>query len=71
MGVILTGIVIAIAIAIGASYVMRVDDKPAWQAYSTSSTRVGDPGRNLVGADWAGDSQNDAVDTTEADESPS
>jgi hypothetical protein len=54
MGVILTSIVIAVAIAIGAGFVMRGEQEPSWQVYSTGSTRVGDPGCNLVGGNWAG-----------------
>lgn len=54
MGVILTGIAITIAIAIGAGYVLPKEQKQAWQVYSTTSARVGDPGQNLVGSGWAG-----------------
>ena len=54
MGVILTGIVAAIVIALGAGFVLRAEQKPAWEVYSTASTRVGDPGVNLVGSDWSG-----------------
>lgn len=56
MGVILTGVVVAIAIAIGAGYVLPREQKQAWQVYSTTSTRVGDPGENLVGSGWTGES---------------
>lgn len=56
MGVILTGIVVAIVIAIGAGYVLPKEQRPAWQVYSTTSTRVGDPGQNLVGSGWMGES---------------
>jgi hypothetical protein len=52
---ILTGIAVAIAIAIGAGYYMRSEQQPAWRVYSTDSTRVGDPGSNLVGPAWTGD----------------
>jgi hypothetical protein len=56
---IVTGVVAAFAIAIGASYFMREqgDDRPAWQVYSTSSARVGDPGENLVGPGWTGEGE--------------
>lgn len=64
MGAILTGIVVAIAIAIGAGYFLPQEQKQAWQVYSTSSTRVGDPGENLVGSGWTGDPSG-----AEADES--
>ena len=52
MPMILTGIVVAIAIAIGAGYLMRSEQEPSWRVYSTDSTRVGDPGHNLVGPEW-------------------
>jgi hypothetical protein len=56
MGMILSGIVVAAAIGFGASYFFlnSQDRVPAWQAYSSASTRVGDPGHNLVGDDWSG-----------------
>lgn len=55
MGMILTGIVVAIAIAVGAGYFLNTEQEPAWQVYSTPSARVGDPGYNLVGSSWTGD----------------
>lgn len=60
MGMILTGIVVAIAIAIGAGYFMDSEQEPSWQAYSSQSTRVGDPGHNLVGAAWTGEPESGA-----------
>ena len=54
MGVIIIGIVAAVVIAIGAGFVMRSDQEPSWQVYSTASTRVGNPGSNLVGPRWTG-----------------
>lgn len=55
MGMILTGIVVAAAIGIGAGYYLSAQQEPAWQVFSTDSTRVGDPGENLVGQDWTGE----------------
>ena len=55
MGVILTGIVAAIFIAIGAGVFLRSQQEPSWEVYSTASTRVGDPGGNLVGSDFSGE----------------
>ncbi|RWO00381.1 hypothetical protein [Mesorhizobium sp.] len=57
MGMILTGIVVSIAIAFGAGYFLlnAQQQQPAWQVYSSESTRVGDPGHNLVGQNWTGD----------------
>lgn len=56
MGMIVTGVVAAFVIAIGANFFAgsQGDDRPAWQVYSTSSARVGDPGENLVGPSWTG-----------------
>ncbi len=54
---ILTGIAVAILIAIGAGYFMLGEGEkvPAWRVYSSDSTRVGDPGSNLVGPAWTGE----------------
>lgn len=56
MGMIFAGIVAAIVIAIGAGFVLRDEGRQrlAWEVYSTSSTRVADPGENLVGPAWTG-----------------
>ena len=63
MGMILTGIVVAVAIAFGAGYFLlnAQQQQPAWQVYSTDSTRVGDPGHNLVGQNWTGEPGNSAT----------
>jgi hypothetical protein len=63
MGMILTGIVVSIAIAFGASYFLlnAQQQQPAWQVYSSESTRVGDPGHNLVGQNWTGDNSTAAA----------
>ena len=55
MGVILIGIAAAIVIAIGSSFVLKAQQEPAWRVYSTQSTRVGEPGDNLVGPGWSGE----------------
>jgi hypothetical protein len=69
MGMIFTGIVVAVAIAIGAGYFLRAEDqdRPAWQVYSSSSTRVDEPGQNLVGPGWTGEGDIGAAQM-EADE---
>ncbi len=54
MGAVISGIAVAVIIAIGASFMLRSEQPPAWHVYSTESTRVGDPGNNLVGPDWRG-----------------
>ncbi|WP_159585584.1 hypothetical protein [Chelativorans xinjiangense] len=68
MGIVLTGIVVAIAIAIGAGYFMSAEQRPSWEAYSTQSTRVGDPGHNLVGSAWTGDPGSGTTAATEPEE---
>ncbi|MGQ7792152.1 hypothetical protein ACUN0C_07075 [Faunimonas sp. B44] len=57
MGVIVTGILAAVVIAIGAGFFLQGQEwKPAWEVYSsTESTRVGNPGYNLVGRNWRGE----------------
>jgi hypothetical protein len=67
MGVILTGIVAAAIIAIGAGFYMRSEQEPAWEVFSTSSTRVGDPGQNLVGPRWTGDPDAEDAQAEETD----
>jgi hypothetical protein len=54
MRVIISGIVAAFAIAVIAGFVLTRVQVPAYEAYSTSSTRLDDPGSNLVGNDWSG-----------------
>ncbi|EHK56526.1 hypothetical protein [Allomesorhizobium alhagi] len=68
MGMILTGIVVAIAIAIGAGYFMNAEQRPSWEVYSTPSSRVGDPGHNLVGTGWTGEPESGAVAAAEPEE---
>ena len=56
MGVILAGIVATIVLAVAAGVIMRSEHEPSYEAYSSSgSTRVGDPGTNLVGPEWTGE----------------
>jgi hypothetical protein len=55
MGVVIIGIVAAVLFAIGAGAFLMSEERPAWKVYSTSSTRVGDPGYNLVGKKWTGE----------------
>ena len=71
MGMILTGIVVAIAIAAGAGYYLRAEQEPAWQVYSTDSTRVGDPGHNLVGQNWTGEPGDSSAVIASSEETPS
>lgn len=68
MGMIFTGIIVAIAIAVGTGYFLSAEQKPSWEVYSTPSTRVGDPGHNLVGTAWTGENSGGAVAATEPEE---
>lgn len=54
MRAILSGIVAAIVLGVVAFFVLSALQEPAYTAYSTSSTRLGDPGSNLVGKAWTG-----------------
>ena len=56
MGQILGGIVVAVVIAVGVGYAIRAEQPLAWEVYSSeASTRVGEPGENLVGPAWTGE----------------
>ena len=55
MNVVISGIVVAVALGVVSAFALRGSQEPAYAAYSTSSTRVGDPGYNLVGKNWTGD----------------
>ena len=57
MKVLLTGIAAAVLIAWAIGAILPLEPKLAWQAYSSTSVRVGDPGSNLVGLGWTGESQ--------------
>lgn len=54
MRVILSGIAAAIVLGVIAAFVLSAVQKPAYEAFATSSTRIGDPGSNLVGEAWTG-----------------
>jgi hypothetical protein len=57
MKVLLTGIAAAVLIAWAIGAFLPLAPKLAWQAYSSTSARVGDPGSNLVGPGWTGENQ--------------
>lgn len=44
-----------------AAVVLSFSQRPAYQAYSTIGTRVGDPGENLVGGNWTGNPGKDPI----------
>ena len=51
---IFASVLIAIVIGVAAAFIMNTAQRPAYEVYSTSSTRVGEPGHNLVGENWSG-----------------
>jgi hypothetical protein len=54
MKVILASVVIAVVLGVAAALVLNTTQRPAYEVYSTSGARVGDPGHNLVGENWSG-----------------
>ncbi|MBX6367728.1 MAG: hypothetical protein IRZ04_07085 [Rhodospirillales bacterium] len=52
MRAIISGIAAAIAFGVIAGFTLTTLREPVYEAYSTTSTRVGDPGSNLVGRAW-------------------
>jgi hypothetical protein len=54
MRALISGIVAAIAFGVIAGFLLSTLQEPVYEAYSTTSTRVGDPGSNLVGRAWPG-----------------
>ncbi len=54
MRVLLTGIVIAIVIAVIAGIGFRAAREPVYEVFSSSSVRLENPGFNLVGKNWTG-----------------
>ena len=59
MGMIFAGIAAAVVIAVGSSFVLSDEGRQrlAWEVYSTESTRVADPGENLVAPGWTGEGE--------------
>lgn len=54
MKVLLIGIVAALTAAGLMALVLYPARIPSYEAYSTASARVGNPGSNLVGESWSG-----------------
>jgi hypothetical protein len=44
-------VIVAVVVAIGASFVLEAQQKSVDQAFATNSTRVGEPGHNLIVVD--------------------
>ncbi|WP_187144392.1 hypothetical protein [Microvirga massiliensis] len=49
MRIMILSILTAIVLALAAASVLSSMQQPAYEAYATSSVRIGDPGDNLVG----------------------
>lgn len=54
MKVIALSVIAALVLGLGAALALRSAQRPAYEVYSTSSTRLSDPGDNLVGKTWNG-----------------
>lgn len=49
-----SGLVAAVVLAIVAGVILSSVSQPAYKAFASSETRVGNPGHNLVGSNWSG-----------------
>jgi hypothetical protein len=54
MRIIVTSILAAVVLAIGAGLILHRMQKPVYQVDAMSTVRISDPGTNLVGPDWSG-----------------
>jgi len=54
MKVILSSILVALVLGAFAGVLLNEAQRPAYEVFSTSMTRVGNPGSNLVGPNWSG-----------------
>jgi hypothetical protein len=45
----ISAVIVAAALAVGASYLLATQQRSSATAFTTSSARVGDPGENLIG----------------------
>lgn len=57
MKIILASLVAAAVLGVAAAYILDAEQRPAYEAFTTSGARVGDPGHNLVGDKWDGRGQ--------------
>ncbi|MGH7071490.1 MAG: hypothetical protein ACREFO_15950 [Acetobacteraceae bacterium] len=54
MNAFIAGLVASLVLAVVAGVVLSEVQQPAYRAFASSETRVGNPGHNLVGANWSG-----------------
>lgn len=69
MGVLMSGIAAAIVLGVIAAVALSIAQQPSYEAYSSSSTRIAEPGSNLVGEQWTGNPKVGADSGTAAAES--
>jgi hypothetical protein len=55
--VIIFSAVAALLLGYAAFFVLSMEQRPAYEVYSTPSVRVGEPSHNLVGPDWSGQNE--------------
>jgi hypothetical protein len=58
--IIATSILAAGILSFAAAFFLGEAQRPAYEAFATSSTRVGTPGDNLVGRTWSGLNRGDS-----------
>lgn len=54
MKVIIASALAVLVLGIGSALILNSIQEPAYEAYSTTGARVGEPGDNLVGKTWSG-----------------
>lgn len=57
MRVFISSVVLAVILGVVAAGILWTAQESAYVAYSTSSTRLANPGDNLVGKSWSGNPQ--------------
>lgn len=60
MKIIVSSILAAGILSVAAAFLLGEVQEPAYEAFATSSTRVGNPGDNLVGRNWTGLNRGDS-----------
>ena len=60
MKIIVSSIIASVVLSVAAAFFLGEAQRPAYEAFATSSTRVGKPGDNLVGRSWSGLNQGDS-----------
>ena len=50
----IAGLIAAVVLAVVAGVILTSVQEPAYKAFASAETRVGNPGHNLVGSNWSG-----------------